>query len=128
MERCEFLALKFPRLIEKESTAFRRKQIGFIFQSFGLTPTYSAFENIELLLQIAGMPYQQRRERALHCLEMVDLTKWANHRPDEMSGGQQQRVAIARAMANRPRLLLADEPTGNLDSITGGESYPFSDA
>ena len=108
-------------LNEKESTAFRRKQIGFIFQSFGLTPTYSAIENIELLLQIAGMPYHQRRERALHCLEMVDLTKWANHRPDEMSGGQQQRVAIARAMANKPRLLLADEPTGNLDSITASE-------
>jgi len=108
-------------LSETESTIFRREQIGFIFQSFGLIPSYSAYENVELMLQMSGMPYQLRRERALLCLEMVDLAKWAGHRPDEMSGGQQQRVAIARAMANQPRLLLADEPTGNLDSKTAAE-------
>jgi putative ABC transport system ATP-binding protein len=106
---------------EIESTAFRRKQVGFIFQSFGLIPTYSAYENVELMLQMTGMPYRQRRERALLCLEMVGLSNWAQHRPDEMSGGQQQRVAIARAMANHPLLLLADEPSGTLDSKTAGE-------
>jgi putative ABC transport system ATP-binding protein len=110
-------------LSEKESTDFRRKQIGFIFQSFGLIPSYSAYENVELMLQMTGMPYRQRRERALHCLEMVGITKWAQHRPDEMSGGQQQRVAIARAMANQPRLLLADEPSGTLDSKTAAEIF-----
>ena len=113
--------LEISSLNEKESTAFRRTQIGFIFQAFGLIPTYSAYENVELMLQMTGMPYPQRRERALRCLEMVDLAKWAHHRPDEMSGGQQQRVAIARAMANQPRLLLADEPSGTLDSKTAGE-------
>jgi ABC-type lipoprotein export system ATPase subunit len=106
---------------EPELTRWRQRQIGFVFQSFGLMPTLSAYENVELILRIAQMPRRQRRERALACLDMVGLNKWANHRPYEMSGGQQQRVAIARAIANAPRLILADEATGELDSETARE-------
>jgi ABC-type lipoprotein export system ATPase subunit len=105
-------------LSEKELTAWRRSEVGFIFQSFGLLPTLSAYENVELMLRIAKLPRKQRKARARHCLDLVGLGKWANHRPCEMSGGQQQRVAIARAIANEPRLILADEATGELDSET----------
>jgi putative ABC transport system ATP-binding protein len=108
-------------LNEKELTRFRREQVGFIFQSFGLSFNYSAYENIELMLRIKGVPVRQRRERVLYCLNLVGLEKWKNHRPDELSGGQQQRVAIARALVNQPRLILADEPTGDLDSGTAKE-------
>ena len=108
-------------LSEAELTRWRRSEVGFIFQSLGLLPTLSAYENVELLLRIAGRPRAERRERAMRCLELVGLGKWAGHRPYEMSGGQQQRVAIARAIANRPRLILADEPTGELDSETTRE-------
>ena len=108
-------------LSEAELTAWRRGEVGFIFQSLGLLPTLSAYENVELMLRIARMARAERRPRALACLEMVGLGKWAGHRPYEMSGGQQQRVAIARAIANRPRLILADEPTGELDSETTRE-------
>jgi ABC-type lipoprotein export system ATPase subunit len=93
-------------------------QVGFVFQSFGLLPTLSAYENVELMLRIANTPRGQRKARALHCLNQVGLIKWADHRPAELSGGQQQRVAIARAIANAPRLILADEATGELDSET----------
>jgi len=103
---------------EKELTDWRRQEVGFVFQGYGLLPTLSAFENVELMLRIAGVPRPERAERALHCLDLVGLSRWAGHRPYEMSGGQQQRVAIARAIANRPRLILADEPTGELDSET----------
>ena len=102
-------------------TQWRQKEVGFIFQSFGLLPTLSAFENVELMLRIAQMPRKERQQRARQCLAMVGLEKWLDHRPYEMSGGQQQRVAIARAIANRPRLLLADEATGELDSETARE-------
>lgn len=102
-------------------TEWRSKDIGFIFQSFGLLPTLSAFENVELLLRIAGIPHKQRQERAQYCLELVGLDKRADHRPYEMSGGQQQRVAIARAIANQPQVILADEATGELDSETANE-------
>ena len=106
-------------------TEWRREQIGLVFQSFGLLPTLSAYENIELLLRIKGDEYEARHTRALECLEIVGLTRWRDHRPYEMSGGQQQRVAIARALANRAQLILADEPTGELDSKTTRELLTF---
>ena len=106
---------------DQHLTQWRREQVGFVFQSFSLLPTLSAYENVELMLRIKGAASRERHERSLECLEPVGLTRWANHRPYELSGGQQQRVAIARALANRPRLILADEPTGELDSTTARE-------
>jgi putative ABC transport system ATP-binding protein len=106
---------------EDELALWRRHELGFVFQSFGLLPTLSAYENVDLMLRLIGIPSRERRERTLECLELVGLTKWMIHRPHEMSGGQQQRVGIARALANHPRLLLADEPTGELDSNTARE-------
>jgi len=113
------------KMSDQELTAWRREQIGLVFQSFGLLPTLSAYENIELLLRIKGDEYDTRHKRALECLEIVGLSRWRDHRPFEMSGGQQQRVAIARALANRAELILADEPTGELDSKTTRELLTF---
>jgi putative ABC transport system ATP-binding protein len=110
---------------EDELTTWRREQVGLVFQSFGLLPTLSAYENIELLLRIKGDEYQHRHKRALECLDLVGLSRWRDHRPYEMSGGQQQRVAIARALANRAGLIMADEPTGELDSKTAAEILAF---
>ena len=101
---------------EKDLTQVRRHTIGFIFQSFGLLPLLSAFENVELPLRIAGVGAGERQVRTREMLEMVGLWERANHRPYELSGGEQQRVSIARAIVNRPPLVLADEPTGELDS------------
>ena len=113
------------QMSDQELTVWRREQLGLVFQSFGLLPTLSAYENIELLLRIKGEEYAPRHRRALECLEIVGLSRWRDHRPFEMSGGQQQRVAIARALANNARLILADEPTGELDSKTTRELLNF---
>jgi ABC-type lipoprotein export system ATPase subunit len=113
------------QMSDQELTEWRREQIGLVFQSFGLLPTLSAYENIELLLRIKGDEYNARHRRALECLEIVGLSRWRDHRPYEMSGGQQQRVAIARALANHAQLILADEPTGELDSKTTRELLTF---
>ncbi len=106
---------------EDELALWRRHEVGFVFQSFGLLPTLSAYENVDLMLRLTDAPATPRRARTLECIQLVGLTKWMHHRPHEMSGGQQQRVGIARALANHPRLLLADEPTGELDSNTSRE-------
>ncbi len=106
---------------ERKLTAWRRQQVGFIFQSLGLLPALSAYENVELILRMNKVSPKERRKKTEECLELVGLTKWLDHRPYEMSGGQQQRVAIARALANSPKVIIADEPTGELDSKTGHE-------
>ena len=107
------------RLPERKRVRLRRRRIGFVFQSFALLPTFSAWENIDLMLRLAGVGRRERRRRVEHVLGLVGLQKWASHRPFELSGGQQQRLAIARALSTRPGLILADEPTGELDSVTG---------
>ena len=101
---------------ENELIELRRHKIGFVFQSFGLLPLLSAFENVELPLRISGAGSREREQRTNEALEMVGLAARSRHRPYELSGGEQQRVAIARAMVIRPSLMLADEPTGELDS------------
>jgi putative ABC transport system ATP-binding protein len=102
-----------------ELVELRRRKIGFIFQAFGLLSILSAAENVEVPLRLVGAERREREDRVAVLLELVGLGGRANHRPHELSGGEQQRVAIARALANRPDVLLADEPTGQLDSHTG---------
>jgi len=104
---------------ERELVDFRRHTVAFIFQAFGLVPILSAAENVEVPLRLVRADPGYRDDRVMELLDLVGLGERANHRPHELSGGEQQRVAIARALANRPKLLLADEPTGQLDSTTG---------
>ncbi len=107
------------RLNRNQRADIRRDAIGFIFQFFALIPTLSAYENVEMPLLLRNVEAAERRRRVEHLLEAVDLADRAGHRPDQLSGGQQQRVAIARALATNPSMVLADEPTANLDTANG---------
>ena len=107
------------RLSLNQRADVRRGTIGFIFQFFALIPTLTAYENVEMPLLLVGKSASERRERVMHLLQSVDLADRAQHRPDQLSGGQQQRVAIARALATQPAIILADEPTANLDTPNG---------
>lgn len=103
---------------EKKRTLLRRYQVGYVFQSVALIPMMTAFENVEYALRLANYP-GNKRQRALECIRMVGLAQRADHMPQELSGGEQQRVAVARAFAHQPKVLFADEPTGELDTMTG---------
>lgn len=111
------------RLSDPARTRLRRDHIGFVFQSFALLPTYSAAENVDIMLRLGDLRGPERRARVAACLDLVGLAEHAHQRPFELSGGQQQRVAIARAIALKPPLLLADEPTGELDSTIGKQIF-----
>ncbi len=116
--RVWFEGRELSDLSEKELVGLRRERIGFVFQSFGLIPLLSAFENVELPLHIGGVSWRERRRLANESLELVGLLGRSGHRPYELSGGEQQRVAIARALVAGPSVVFADEPTGELDSVT----------
>lgn len=119
--RIEVDGMNVPDLSDADLVKYRRDRVGFVFQFFNLVPTLTAEENIQIPMRLAGMAAKERDSRTQELLKLVDLTKRAVHRPDELSGGEQQRIALATALANDPPLILADEPTGELDTKTGRE-------
>jgi putative ABC transport system ATP-binding protein len=123
----ELNGVQVSQMNDNQLAAVRNKEIGFIFQTFNLLPRSDALRNVELPLIYSGLPSEQRRQMALDSLKDVGLADRVHHKPNELSGGQRQRVAVARALVNKPSILLADEPTGNLDSKTGAEIMALFD-